>query len=261
MEKLKELLKGIGASEELTSAICEELERYSGSLKARYEQEYQAKITRAKQVCIEEVNKEKANLARKVQIFLESKAAAMEQAVASKRAIEETASTAKLKKAKAVLEGVEITDNGVTNQDLQDAQKKIARLERANTQLREERGLAIDKANTANDVAAKALQRNRKLEEHAGTLKEGYCTTHHLPYPKAGKCAKCGGGSKGEEEAPKKAEEKVEEGKKRSPARRLDESRTIPAGGKSTRRTLTESQTRKDGPVSEIQQIAENLES
>jgi hypothetical protein len=258
MDKLKELLKGIGASEELTGAICEELGRYTTSLKARYDQEYQTKIERAKQVCVEEVNKEKASLARRVKTFMESKAATMEQAANNKRAIEESESANKLRKMKAIAEGVELTDNGATSQELQDAQKKIARLEKAFGQLKEERNSLLNKANTANDIAAKTLARNRALEEQVAT--EGYCKEHHLPYPKSGSCAKCGGGS--EDDAPK-GEEKMEEGKKPSTAR-LDESRQK-ATAKSTRRTLTESQTRTSAkaavrPQSEVDKIADTIE-
>jgi hypothetical protein len=256
MDKLKELLKGIGASEELTSAICEELERYSASLKANYDAEYKAKVDRAKKVCIEEVNKEKAALARKLKTFLESKAAAIDQAAARQRGIEESQSAVTLKKAKAVLEGVELKESGETNAKLQDAQKKAARLEKACATLKEERNLAIAKANTANGIAAKALQRNRILETKGGKpVTEGFCTDHHMPFPKDGKCAKCKGGDEG-----KKDDKKVDEARKPAP-RRLDESRQVPAGAQATRRTLSESQSRQAAvqPATEIQKIASSI--
>lgn len=256
MDKLKELLKGIGASGELTSAICEELERYSASLKSRYDAEYQQKIERAKKVCVEEVNKEKSALARRLKTFLESKAAAIEQAAARQRAIEESESAARLRKAKAVLEGVELKEGSMTNSELQDALKKVGRLEKACATLKEERNLAVAKANTANAIAAKALQRNRILESKGpDALTEGFCKEHHLPYPKAGKCGKCGDG--GEKKDEKK--EKVEESKVR-----LDASRSASAGSQAPRRTLTESHGRPGSPAAsqptEIQKIAQTLE-
>lgn len=256
MDKLKELLKGIGASEELTTAICEELERYTASLRTNMESDYKAKVDRAKKVCIEEVNKEKAALARKLKTFLESKAAAIDQAAARQRGIEESQSAMTLKKAKAVLEGVELKESGETNAKLQDAQKKSARLEKACATLKEERNLAIAKANTANQIAAKALQRNRLLEAKGGTVTEGFCKEHHMPFPKDGKCAKCGDGKD-----MKKDDKKMDEGKK-APARRLDESRQVPAGAQATRRTLSESQSRPAAvqPATEIQKIASSIE-
>ncbi|MEM3000599.1 MAG: hypothetical protein QXU32_00765 [Nitrososphaerales archaeon] len=258
MEKLKELLKGIGASEELTNAFCEELERYTNALKEKFEKEYWQKIERAKAVCIEEVNKEKAALARRVKTFLESKAAAMEQAAANKRAIEESESAARLKKVKALLEGISIDDSGVTSQKLQDEQKKNARLEKALAAMREERNLAVAKANTANEIAAKALQRNRKLEEELARMKaitEGYCKEHNLPFPANGKCAKC---------VNPDDSQKKEEGGGTKVVVRLDESRRVPAAVNSTRRTMVESQVRSGSagpgqPVTEIQRIAESI--
>jgi hypothetical protein len=259
MDKLKELLKGIGASGELTSAICEELERYSASLKSRYDAEYQQKIERAKKVCVEEVNKEKSALARRLKTFLESKAAAIEQAAARSRAIEESESAAKLKKAKAVLEGVELKEGSVTNSEIQDAQKKIARLEKACATLKEERNLAVAKANTANSIAAKALQRNRALETKA-PVTEGYCKEHHLPYPKAASgCAKCSKGDKKDDG--KKDDKKMDESKTRV---RLDESRSVNAGSQAPRKTLMESHGRPGSSAAsqptEIQKIAQTLE-
>jgi uncharacterized protein YdiU (UPF0061 family) len=255
MVKIKELLKGIGASDELAVALCEELERYSAALKTKYEHEYSQKIGRAKQVCVEEVNKEKAAMARRVKTFMESKVASMEQAYAGRRAIEESESASRLKKAKAILEGVEIKDGGVTNQTLEERDKKIARLEKAINSLKEERNLAVAKANTANDIAAKALQRNRSLESRVAT--EGYCADHKLPFPKSGKCAKCGGGDKKDD---KKEDKKVDEARKPAPTR-LDESRTAPAATQSTRRTMNESQSRTGQlPVTEIGKIADTIQ-
>jgi hypothetical protein len=258
MDKLKELLKGIGASGELTSAICEELERYSASLKSRYDAEYQVKIERAKKVCVEEVNKEKSALARRLKTFLESKAAAIEQSAARSRAIEESESAAKLKKAKAVLEGIELKEGSVTNSEIQDAQKKIGRLEKACATLKEERNLAVAKANTANSIAAKALQRNRALETRP--VMEGFCKEHMLPFPKAASgCAKCSKGDKKEDG--KKDEKKVDESKTRV---RLDESRSANAGSQAPRKTLMESHGRPGSSAvsqpTEIQKIAQGLE-
>jgi hypothetical protein len=258
MDKLKELLKGIGASGELTTAICEELERYSASLKSRYDAEYQQKIERAKKVCVEEVNKEKAALARRLKTFLESKAAAIEQAAARQRAIEESESASRLRKAKSILEGVELKEGSVTNSEIQDAQKKIVRLEKACATLKEERNLAVAKANTANAIAAKALQRNRVLETK-GPVTEGFCKEHHLPFPKsASGCAKC---SKGDDKGDKKDDKKVDESKTRV---RLDESRSVNAGSQAPRKTLVESHGRPGSAAAsqptEIQKIAQTLE-
>ena len=185
--------------------------------------------------------------------------AAIDQATARQRGIEESQSAMTLKKAKALLEGVELKEGSETNAKLQDALKKAARLEKACSTLKEERNLAIAKANTANGIAAKALQRNRILESKGGAaVTEGFCKEHHMPFPKSGKCAKCGG-----KDDVKKDDKKMEEGKKPAAApRRLDESRQVSSGAQATRRTLSESQSRQAAvqPATEIQKIASSLE-
>jgi len=265
-EKIVELIKGIGASPDLANAVAQELESYTKAVKERYEVEYQNKIERAKQVCVEEVNAEKVRLAGRVKTFLESKATSMETAGARQRAIEESESAAILKKTKALLEGIELKESGATSQELLASQKKAARLEKMCQTLKEERVTLISKANTANDIAAKALQRNRQLEEQT-KLTEGYCKEHKLPFPGGGKCAKCGGSKDakaGVKADVKGDEKKVDEGKKPESAR-LDESRKIAAASMSTRRTMVESQAR---PVAksavpagdDITQIADTIE-
>lgn len=264
MEKLLEMLKGLGASQELATSICEELERYSASIKDKFEKEYQVKVSKAKQVCVEEVNKEKAALAKRVKTFLESKVAAIEQAVASKRAIEESESVAKLKKAKAVLEGVEIKDGKETNQRLEEAEKTIARLQEALTSMKEERNTAMSKVAQANDIAAKALHKNRMLEAKLAkpVVVEGYCNDHKLPFPKDGKCAKCGPKSEKAPEAPKKDEKGLDEKKaalvgpnlkKLNESEKLDESRVIPAPSNVTRSQVAAK------PITEISKIADTI--
>lgn len=261
-DKFLEILKGIGGNDTLVESAKEELAQYAATVRAGLEQEYQKKIGRAKQICVEEVAKERTTLAKRVKTFLESKAASMEQAATRARAIEESESAARLKKAKAILEGVEVNETGVTSQQLQDANKKNMRLEKAMASLKEERNLAVQKANTANEIAAKALQRSRVLETkvtesvkpETKPLEEGYCANHKLPFPKAGKCAKCPG-----DKAPEVKDEKVEEAK--APETRLDAGRQVAAESHSTRRTMVESQTRNSArPVTEISKIAETIE-
>lgn len=256
MEKIIEMLKGLGASEDLAKAFTEELQSYTTSVKSKLEEDYQKKLGKAQKICVEEVQKEKRELARKLKTFLESKAAAFEQAAARQRAIEESQSAALLKKAKAVLENVELKETGATNGKLDEASKTIARLQKACATLKEERNQAVAKANTANDIAAKALQRNRILESKS-TVTEGWCKEHNMPFAKDASCAKCGDGDKGEK---KDEPKKVDESKQ---PKRLDESRKVPAGSQAPRRTLNESQAKGSAasrPLSEIDKIAQDLE-
>src|SRR5579871_858588 len=138
MDKLKELLKRLGGTDELAAAICEEFNRYAQGLKEQYEKEFKTKIERARQVCLEEVNKEKVALARKVGIFLESKMEAIEKAAEKNRLSEDTEATALLKRMKALCEGIQIEDGGASR-DLQAARKQVERLKAAVGTLKEER--------------------------------------------------------------------------------------------------------------------------
>jgi hypothetical protein len=248
MEKIRELLAQIGASEELANATCEELERYTNAVVEEKEKELNDKIAKVKEICIEEVQQEKVNLARKVGVFLESKAEAIERAMTRQRVAEESEASSLLKKTKGLLEGIELEDGKTSSRELRALQKKAERLERALGGLKEERERAVGKANKANEIALKTLKKNQILEgklKDAGLLTEekGGATTCEcgLPLAEGEKaCKKCCPTCKkskdkcaceGKDKKDKKA---VTEGK-------LDASRK-PAQPKSTRRTLIESE-------------------
>ena len=163
MDKLKNYLKELGGSDELANAISEELTRYGTDLKTQYDEEFKLKLQKAKVVCEDAVQREKTALARKVSIFFESKLEAIERAAEKQRLQEETEATSKLKGMRALLENVQLDESG-NNRELQAAQKQIARLTQAFKTLKEERDIAVRKANSANDVALKVLQKNRILE-------------------------------------------------------------------------------------------------
>ena len=258
MDKIKELLGKIGASEELSNAICEELDRYTNALKSKYDGELQEKIAKAKQICVEEVQKEKVNLARKVGIFLESKAQSIEQAMTKQRVAEESEATSLLKKTKSLLEGIE--PNGeVSSRELLALEKKAGRYEKALGTLKEERNRAIEKANTANQIAVKVLKANQLMEaklKSAGLLTEGGEAKCECGAPVAEGSKKC-----------KKCDKVAVESKSRLGRAliesRLDKNRRKPAQPRSTRRTLIESEVLgKARPISgstDINKIASEM--
>ncbi len=272
MEKIKELLRGIGGSEELVAALCEELDRYTANVHEGLQEELQSRLEKARKTCLAEVNQEKARLSKKVEIFLESKKESMEQAAARQRAIEEAEATSLLKRAKGLLEGIEIGDGG-DSRKLQAAQTKIARLDKQLGALKEERASAIDKANNAFAIAQKVLAENRALESK--TLKES-----DNPFAKENQddsgeesggskkvCDDCGKPHKGPDALKCKCAKSESRRRRRVPKRRrLDEGRKRPGKVGSTRRTLVESQ-RQSGkasgsttqPRSEIDSIAEQM--
>lgn len=163
MDKLRELFKQLGGSDELVNALSEELNRYSSELKKQYDDEFNRRIQKARQICLEEVQKEKSALARKVSIFLESKLESIERAAEKQRLQEDTEATNKLKHLKALLEDVAL-DNSGQSRELRDVKKQLARTIKAFQMLKEERDIAVKKANKANEIATKVLQKNRLLE-------------------------------------------------------------------------------------------------
>ena len=274
MEKIRELLGKIGASQELADAVCEEMERYSTALKEKYEGELQEKVSKVKEICVEEVQKEKVNLARKVSTFLESKAEAIERAIKRQRVAEETEATSLLKKAKSILEGIDLGGE-VSSRELLSLKKKAERLEKAIGTIKEERDRAIGKANKANEIAIKVLKRNQLYEsklKQAGLLTEqkGGAATCECGAPLGEgveKCSKCGKtvvtGKEKKAAEKAKSEGKDKKGKALTEGKnRLGKNRKVPAEPKSTRRTLVESEipgTYTQGGSPDIVKIADNM--
>lgn len=236
MDKLKELFKQLGGSDELVNALSEELVRYGDELKEQYDRDFKNRIQKARQICLEEVQKEKAALARKVSIFLESKLEAIEKAADKQRLQEDTEATNKLKHMRALLEGISLEDNG-QSRELQESKKQLTRLTKAFKTLKEERDNAVRKANQANDIALKTLKRNRILESKA---KASDVLAESKPAPKK-----------------KAAAKNVSDGRKRS-KKPLTENRDVPAKSK-TRRTPAESKSGKNAGDSRIVGIAAQM--
>lgn len=164
-DKMGALLKQMGVSEELTKQFGELLESFISDQKTILEGKYKTKLDSAKALCLEETNRFKTQLAKRVQIFFEARAEKIESQMAKQVAIRESAAEADLKNIKALLEGVEVNANG--DVDLQAMKKQLGLLTKQISVLKEERTQAVTKANRSNSIAQKALARNRTLEEAA----------------------------------------------------------------------------------------------
>jgi hypothetical protein len=241
MEKIKALLEKAGVKPELAAKICESLDKYKTTLREQFDNEYAAKVEQAKRVCIEETEAHKRDLARRVQIFCETRGTAIEAQLAKQSALNESEALTKLNQISALLEGLE--PNGKPSGEVTAVVEKLKRRAQVAT---EEKNRAIELANRKTAIAEKALKRNRELVTALQTVKE-----------QAG--------------SPRQA---VAEGKSRSTQpRRIDTSRQ---GGqaRSTRATLTESQDRRppakrsqphvtntgNGNVYTVESIAESLD-
>lgn len=177
MDKIRDMLKGIGASDEAAAAICEALDQYKQQVHAQLQEGYNAKLVEAKGVLVAKFDEHKAKLARRMQVFLESKARQVEEAARRQLVNEEGEAVNKLRRVKALLEDVNI-DTGASKQ-VTAYQKTVARLEDAIATLSEERREAVAKANQGHKIALTHLKRNQLLE---GVLRQhGVVIPEDLP--------------------------------------------------------------------------------
>lgn len=167
MEKIKQLLKSSGLSDGAATKICESLDNHTNQLRAKFEAEFNSRLEKAKQVCLEETESHKRELSRRVQVFLETKSAAIQEHLSRLAAERDTEAVAKLEKITGITEGIEI--NGRTNSELKAKLKESSGVCKS---LLEQRDIAVQKANRLQAIANNVMKRNRLLESRqakAGT--------------------------------------------------------------------------------------------
>lgn len=162
MEKIKRLLKQIGASEELADTISEEIVKYTDAVKQQSDVEYRNKCQQANVICVEEVQKEKAMLAKKVSLYLESKKDRIEESIREQRENESSEAGSLLKKVRSLLEGIDIETGNP--QELQELQAGYTRLSKAVNTLSEENKTLTSKAIEAVKIANVFAEQNKVYE-------------------------------------------------------------------------------------------------
>lgn len=177
MDKLKGLLKQMGASDELVGQLIGEMNAWKAETEKSLNEAYEARLAKAKKVCFEEVTRTKAEMARKVEIFLEAKTSVVEREARKQAAIGESASAKTLRELKSLLEGVEI------GKEAKEHQAEIKALQEQLAVVEEQKVAAENKAIKSNTIAMKVLERNKVLESAAkapakdtvseGTVNEG----------------------------------------------------------------------------------------
>jgi hypothetical protein len=163
LSKITAILKAMKISDETVSEFNAVLENWVADTRKTLNEDYTNKLQQAKKVCLEEVEAYKANLARGVKVFLESKMGSLEKAAAKRKAIEESEAVNTLKHVKSLLEGVDI-DGKKANQDLQAARKEVAAVKK---QLAESRdAIAREKAKVSRltGISEKSIERQKILE-------------------------------------------------------------------------------------------------
>jgi hypothetical protein len=159
MDKIRDLMVKCGLKTEVAAHLCESIQTYVSQREAELQAQYESKIEEGKKICLEEVDSHKRELARRLQIFCESKSTAIELQVARQAAIKESAATARLRSIQTLLVGVQPNEGG--DGKVRDENDK---LKNQIKELAESKGKAIAEANRANALAEKVLKRNRNLE-------------------------------------------------------------------------------------------------
>ena len=166
MNRFSEILKKLGATPELSEQFQAACDGYREDMKATLEEQFKVRLSNAKKICVEEIDKAKVDLCKKVEIFLEARMSAITREAQKAAAIGESQATKTLREAKALLEGVQIGDQKNSSQ-ANDAEVKQLRV--AVRQLKEAQDKAELKAQRANTIALKVLQRNKILESKITT--------------------------------------------------------------------------------------------
>jgi hypothetical protein len=163
MDKIKELLLQLG-SEELADQIMESLDEWRAKEQEQLNEQLKEKLVKAKALYVEEVNKHKRTIARRVEIFLESKVAQVEREARGRQAIGESKAVNDLKQVKALLGGYTI--DGI-DEDLQALKDENVSLRSKVVAVTEDVTQVKKQYTRARSIAQKAIARNSILEDQA----------------------------------------------------------------------------------------------
>ena len=171
METIKNLLKEMKISDELTTQFTSNLDAFivetKESTQKQLQEEFDQKLAKIKKVCLEETRNYKNKLAKKLQVFLETKANAIESQIAKQVAIRESAAEADLREVKAILEGYKVNAEG--NADLRAITDQLNAAQTKVKNLTEERDRAVNQAVRAKQIAQTVIDRAKVLQESKGT--------------------------------------------------------------------------------------------
>ena len=163
-DEIKSLLAEMGAKEGLVTKLLTVMENYQKhveeTVRTELTEDFKQKISKAKEVCLEELKKEKSTLAKKVEIFLEARTNTIDKEARKQAAIGESIAFKTLRDMKSLVEGVEIGGEKGT----QVTSGEVKKLRVMVHQLQEESARNKAKAQRANEIALKVLERNKILE-------------------------------------------------------------------------------------------------
>ncbi|MEE8568068.1 MAG: hypothetical protein V3S81_05615 [Anaerolineales bacterium] len=209
MKKLRSQLEQLGGSKELVEGILESLKSHKTQIEEQAKADFQERLDQAKKVCTEELNGYKKELARKVQLFFESRSTRIDQQIAKQTVVKEAAAETKLKDVVNVLAGIEANGEG-DKAEFDTLKEQVGKLQTENTKLTGQNSVLAEKANRAHGLASQTLQKNKALSSE---LAEAKATTDPISEGKD----KGKGKGKTKPKAKAKTGKPLSEGKKQAP--------------------------------------------
>lgn len=164
MDKIKELLAASGCNPELIDNIVESMVSYKETVKEAVEKEYAAKVAAAKKICLEETEAHKRELARRLQVYCETRSVAIESNIARKIAVNESEAQVKLRELKQLLEGIDVGARRQNDAALKNIKNRLKLA-------MEQKERAVELANRHVSIAEKSLKQNRSLVVENARLK------------------------------------------------------------------------------------------
>jgi len=160
MKKINQLMVKSGLSQEAADKICESLVQKKAAMQESIDKQFKRRAAMAKKVCVEEVEKHKRELSRRIQIFLEAKNVAIEESITRQIAQRDTEAVAKLEKVYALLEGIDVDGQSVI-----ELKNELNKFKSIAAKLVDDRNKAVAKSHRIYAIAESVLNRNRKLEK------------------------------------------------------------------------------------------------
>lgn len=171
MDEIRKLLEKCGLSADACNSICESLNKYAQGVHDQYEAEFQKKADQAKQICLEETENYKLNVAKRIQIFCEARVHAIERLIAKQSMLKESEAVETLEKMKSILEGISIADDAGVKRELAETRKQL-------TESKQKADKATQAATRQIKLANSVLKRNRLLETELISLKSTRTTVN-----------------------------------------------------------------------------------
>ncbi len=207
MEKLRSQLEQLGGSKELVDGILESLQSHKTAIEEKAKTDFQERLDQAKKVCIKELAGYKKDLARKVQLFFESRSNRIDQQIAKQTVVKEAAAESKLQDITNMLAGVEVNGEG-DKAEFEALKEQVRKLTIEKKKLVSDSEVMAEKATRAHGLASQTLEKNKDLASQLAEAKKS----------NEGKISESKDKGKGKTKPKSKAGKKpLSEGKKQAP--------------------------------------------